>query len=153
MNFVKLFSLLLVTVFACAEDFSVQQSIVFSVPPCNQVGNIGGPSPVFSDLRGLGASRCSNTYDVFTNGENKKIIGFLDANMPKHTCLEVYLAPPSGARTMGPKMLSTVPVDLVIEISRVSETGLALIYNFETSPGVGVIESDTRVVTFTMTDG
>lgn len=136
-----------------AADFSIQQSIVFSVPPFNQVGNIVGPAPIFSVPQAGASSVCNNTYDISTNGYNKKIIGFLDANMPSNTCLSVRMAPPTGARSMGAQMLSTVPVDLVIEISCLAETGLCLVYTFDTEPGVEVITNDTRVVTFTMTDG
>lgn len=142
--FACLFSLIL--------DFAMQHTIIFSVTPVNQMGDISGPSPVFA-LKGTGCSKCVNTYSVMTNEENKKISAFLDKDMPAGTSLSVNLAPPKGARSMGLQALSATPVDLVIELSKVNATGLPMTYSFTADVKGGVISSATRIVTYTLTDG
>ncbi len=138
-------------VFASVEQ---QQSIIFSIVAGNQIGPISGPSPVFI-LPGCGcdSSTCSNTYAVSTNETNKKITGSLDADMPSGVILQVNLSPPDGARSMGMQTLSATPVDLVLEVSMVSEVGLSLIYTFSVKGPLPSMTSASRVVTYTLTDG
>lgn len=139
---------------AVFSDFHLQQTIVFSVDAINQMGQITGPAPVFA-LQGCGcnSASCINTYSVSTNETNKKISGSLDADMPQGTSLSVNLSPPSGARSMGTQVLSATPVDLVVELSMVSETGLPMVYTFSATAQGGVVSTRSRVVTYTLTDG
>lgn len=138
---------------ALFSDFQMQHSIFFVVEPLNQIGQIIGPSPSFT-FTGKGPCPCvENTYSIATNGINKKICGFLDQNMPSGTHLWVNLSPPSGARSMGNQELSATPVDLVIELSQVSEAELPMTYSFTATPEAGVISGATRVVFYTLTDG
>lgn len=138
-------------VFASVEQ---QQSIIFSIVAGNQMGPISGPSPTFI-LPGSGchSSTCTNTYAVSTNEMNKKITGSLDANMPSGVTLQVNLSPPDGARSMGIQTLSVTPVDLVIEISMVSEVGLPMVYTFSIEGPMASVTTSSRVVTYTITDG
>lgn len=133
---------------------STQQSIVFSVTPTNQIGPITGPAPLFS-LSGTehNCEQCTNMYSIVTNEENKKVIAYLDRDMPKGTTLSVELSPPPGARSMGRQLLSSTPVDLLVEVSKVSRTELVLDYDFMVTPEAGVLSNVSRMVTYTMTDG
>ena len=133
-------------------DFELQHSIIFSIGPVNQIGQITGPSPVFA-LCGCSSATSTNTYSILTNEMNKKISGSLNADMPEGTVLTVNLSPPSGARSMGTQILSATPVDLVIEISRVFESGLPMVYTFTANARNGVIAPETRIITYTLTDG
>lgn len=130
----------------------MQQTIVFSITPVTQMGQIMGPAPELHLCR-EGSVECFNTYSIYTNEENVKISAYLDSNMPKGTSLAVYLGPPQGARTMGAQMLSTIPVDLVVEISQVEGTGLPMKYCLKGSAKGGVIPSTTRTITYTLTGG
>lgn len=134
-------------------DFVTQQTIIFSVTPHNEMGQIIGPAPVFSMTGGSCSDTCVNTYSVATNEENKKISAYLDADMPLGTTLSVNLTPPSGARTLGDQVLSSIPTDLVIEISKVREQELPLVYTLEVSMRGGIIPTTARIVTYTLTDG
>ncbi len=135
------------------SDFQMQHSIFFVVQPLNQIGQVIGPSPSFN-FSGKGPCPCvENTYSVATNEINKKISAFLDSDMPQGTHLLVYLAPPSGARTTGTQELSATPVDLVLELSQVSESELPMTYTFMADPKAGVISGESRIVFYTLTDG
>ena len=137
---------------AVFADFELQHTVIFSIEPINQMGLIEGPAPIFS-LCSCNSTTSTNTYSISTNETNKKISGYLDASMPAGTTLSVNLSPPSGARSMGEQALSAVPVDLVIEISMVFEVGLPMVYTFSADSKKGVLPSETRIITYTLTDG
>ncbi|MES2198645.1 MAG: hypothetical protein V4489_00550 [Chlamydiota bacterium] len=135
-------------------DCEMQHVVIFSVDPTNHFGEIMGASPVFSFQRGnFGSVNWSNTYSISTNEVNKKVVAFLDADMPRGTSLQVNLTPPDGARTLGTQTLSSTPVDLVIEVSKVGASGLPMVYTFTVEAEAGVISSATRVVMYTLVDG
>lgn len=135
-------------------DCDMCHVITFCVEPMNHFGQIMGPSPVFSFQSGSsGAATWSNTYSISTNEVNKKVVAFLDADMPNGTSLQVNLSPPTGARTLGTQTLSSTPVDLVIEVSKVGASGLPMVYTFSAKAQAGVISNTTRIVTYTLVDG
>jgi len=113
---------------------------------------VSGPAPVFTLKGGEYTGECENTYSVSTNEENKKILAYLDQDMPLHTYLTVRLSPPDGAKSTGWQTLSTTPVDLVIEISRTHAENLPMLYRLSAEREAGVVSTTTRIVTFTMTD-
>jgi hypothetical protein len=155
-----LIRVLFIVVFFCSlfsvafGDSSTQQSVMFSVTPTNQIGPIVGPSPIFS-LQGKDGNceNCINNYSLVTNEENKKVIAYLDKNLPKGCTFTANLSPPPQGRSMGTQLLSTTPVDLLVEVSKVSQTDLVLTYVFAVTVEAGVISGSTCIVTFVMTDG
>jgi hypothetical protein len=156
-NFIKInvFCLMLVGgSFLTANHNEMHQVITFAVGPMNYFGKIMGPAPAF-ELKGEGAESetWENTYSVSTNELNKKVVGFLDADMPKGTSLQVTLTPPKGARSMGLQTLSATPVELVIEVSEVSASGLPMVYKFKADSKSGVIPMTSRTITYTVVDG
>ena len=54
---------------------------------------------------------------------------------------------------MGNQMLSSTPIDLIIELSRVSESGLPMMYTLDADVRAGTMGSVTRIVTYTLIDG
>ena len=135
-------------------DCEMCHVVTFSVEPMNYFGQIMGPSPVFSFPSGSsGTETWSNTYSISTNEVNKKVIAFLDADMPSGTSLQVNLTPPSGARTLGTQTLSSTPIDLVIEVSEVGASGLPMVYTFSAKAQAGVVPNTTRIVTYILVDG
>lgn len=135
------------------SDFLVQQTLMFEVGAVNQIGEILGPAPCFSISGNGGSQTIESCYSIATNQTNKKICGYLDQDMPDGTFFIINMAPPKGARTMGPQSLSATPVDLVIEISKVSETQLSLFYTFESTLQAGYIRNGTRKIFLTLIDG
>ena len=149
----KVICLIMATASLCANH-EMQHVVIFSVDPMNHFGQIMGPSPVFSFKAGSASSSSwSNTYSISTNEVNKKVIAFLDADMPRGTSLQVSLTAPAGARTLGTQTLSSTPVDLVIEVSEVGASGLPMVYTFSAQANAGVVPSTTRVVMYTLVDG
>lgn len=157
MSFVKkiqinILLLLSVSRFLVAEC-DMHHLITFCVEPVSYFGQIMGSSPVFVMQGGTWTSTWSNTYSISTNGVNKKVVAFLDADMPQHTSLQVSLTAPKGARTLGMQTLSATPVDLVLEVSMVGASGLPMNYTFKSNPKAGVVPDTTRIVTYTLVDG
>lgn len=135
-------------------DNSAQQLVTFSVSATNQIGPIEGAAPVFSLDGKLGqCAECKNMYTIFTNEENKKVVAYLDQDMPAGVILCVSLSPPKNGRSTGKQKLSSVPADLLVEVSKVSEAQLELSYEMMITEESGVIKQGTRTVTFVMTDG
>ena len=139
-----------------ANDDTLSQMLLFSVETINEFGPITGPSPLFhlKKRRGEGSRsiQATNTYALSTNELNKKITGMLNEEMPQGTVLSVNLTAPNGARSTGTQPLSTIPVDLVIEVSEVNEEGLPIVYLFQVAPDTHSVPMTTRVVIYTLTD-
>ncbi len=96
------------------------------------------------------AATASSSYNLTTNGEDKKITAELDSRMPKGLTLKATMAAPEGAESEGKMTLSDRAVTLVSDISQVRGSGLSL--NYEAVATVDAEpDSYTRTVTFTIT--
>ena len=97
------------------------------------------------------AATASSSYNVTTNGTDKKITAELDQKMPKGLTLNATMAAPEGAESEGKQALSDKAVNLVTGITQVRGTGLSL--NYE---AVATVDADpdsyTRTVTYTITN-
>ena len=91
------------------------------------------------------------TYDVSTNGSNKKISAQLDSNMPKDLKLFATMAAPNSATSTGRKELKDKSVDLVTGITKVRGSGLALTYEAEAKIEA-TPDNVTRTITYTLTN-
>jgi hypothetical protein len=100
---------------------------------------------------GQAPDAASATYAVTTNGTQKKITAELDSNMPSGLTLSATMAAPSGASSAGKQALSSNPVDLVTNVTKVRGSGLSLSYE-----AVATVEADvastSRTVTYTITN-
>lgn len=96
------------------------------------------------------------TYAFSTNGYGKKITGQLGAGFTPHLALDVALAAPAASgSSLGPRTLDRArAVDLVTDLSRVTQRGLGVRYTV--SPTGDAAPSGepgaAQTVTFTMTD-
>lgn len=135
---------------ALAADFTTQ-TVTFEVLAVNDISVSGDPGPLVT-IAGSSDTDNSTTYNITTNEANKKITGQLDADMPPNTTLEINLAAPTGATSLGNVILSSAAADLVTGIGILSESGLTITYTFTADASAGVIASDTRTVTLTITD-
>lgn len=98
------------------------------------------------------ATDSSTTYSLSTNGNNKKIVGSLNINMPQYTQLSVALYAPQGAQSAGEQILNTTPKDLVTGISKQKANGLRILYEF--SAGIEAEPQNIeRMVTLILTGG
>ncbi|PIQ63074.1 MAG: hypothetical protein COV99_04705 [Bacteroidetes bacterium CG12_big_fil_rev_8_21_14_0_65_60_17] len=93
----------------------------------------------------------SSSYAVTTNGQDKKITGELDTDMPEGLTLNASMAAPEGADSAGKKALSKSAVDLVSNIDQVRGQGLALTYEAVATVNANP-DGYTRTVTYTITN-
>jgi len=91
------------------------------------------------------------TYDVSTNGSNKKISAQLETNMPKDLKLFATMAAPNSATSTGRKELKDTSVDLVTGITKVRGSGLALTYEAEAKIKA-TPDNVLRTITYTITN-
>lgn len=93
----------------------------------------------------------SATFDLTTNGKNKKVSAELDQKMPTGLTLFATMDAPSKAKSAGKVELSDKSVDLLSKISNVRGSGLAL--NYEAVATVEATPDNVvRTVTYTITN-
>lgn len=97
------------------------------------------------------AATASVSYNVTTNGSNKKISAELDTAMPTGLTLSANMTAPGGASSAGKLALSTTSVDLVTGITKVRASGLALAYEAVATVNAAP-DSYVRTVTYTITN-
>lgn len=142
--------------FALAAN-TANQTVTFQVDAISEFTTSGNPAALIVNTAVAGsepsaAIDSTTTYAITTNQLNKKITGVLDSAMPANTKLEINLAAPTGATSLGNVALSDVATDLVTGISRLAESGKTITYTFSATIAAGVIASSTRTVTLTVTD-
>jgi hypothetical protein len=155
------FSLAVLLLGICAVSYganSATQTVTFEVQGIDEISVSGNPGALIINAATAGsdpdpATDNSTSYNVTTNGANKKITGYLDAVMPANTALNLTLTAPTGGTSTGQITLTTAAQDLVTGISQLGESGLTIAYEFTATAAAGVIASSTRTVTFTVTDG
>ena len=149
---------------ALAQDASASQDVTIEVLPINvleiPVGTVTMTIDGVDPATGLPqpVTDASTSYNVTTNGDTMKITGALDSEYGDGLTLRVLLAVPtaSGSGNSGTavqRTLSTTSQDLINGMARVSDTGMAITYTAEASVEVLPNTSDTRTVTYTLTDG
>jgi hypothetical protein len=134
------------------------QTVTFQVVAINELSVNGNPGALIVNTAASGseptsATDSTTTYNVTTNGTNKKITGSIDTNMPANTSLKINLTAPAEATSAGAVILTTSPVDLITGITQKAENGRGITYTFTANVAAGIIASDTRTVTLTLTDG
>lgn len=139
---------------AQATDYQV---VEFEVPPISYFevsdNNVG---PLYLVASGPGTFDPgfdnSTTYTVTTTGENMKITADLDQDMPAGLSLTVEFEAPTGATSEGEVELSNTEVDLVTGIDGANASGLTITYRL-TATGSPAVMTESRTVTFTVTEG
>jgi hypothetical protein len=134
------------------------QTVTFEVQAIDEISASGDPGALTISTATAGsepdnATDNTTTYAVTTNGTNKKITGEIEANMPANVTLQVNLTAPTGGSGSGATSLSTTAADLVTGITQRAESGLGITYTLSATVGAGVVASDTRTVTLTLTAG
>ena len=134
------------------------QTVTFQVTAIDALTASGNPAALIVNSAVAGsqptaATNALTTYAVTTNGTGKKVTGVLSATMPTNTTLQVALVAPTGGTSAGTVTLTAVAADLVTGISTLAESGKTITYTFTATIAAGVLASDTRTVTLTLTDG
>lgn len=93
----------------------------------------------------------STTYTILAFGRGtQKLTAQLSAPMPSGVTLRVQLAAPSGATSAGLVTLSTTPQNVVTGIGT-SFTTRAITYQLSATIAAGVVPTQSRTVTLTLT--
>lgn len=97
----------------------------------------------------------SATYDITTNGTNKKITGRLGtANMPDGVTLSLNMSAPFGSgSSKGYVELTSTDADLVTGVTKVAESGLDMMFRLSASVAAGIVAPANEMVILTITDG
>jgi len=136
---------------------SATQTVTFEVQAINEISVTGNPSLTINTAtpgsEPTAATDNSATYAITTNGKGKTITAAINTAMPTGLTLKVSLAAPTGGTSAGDVILSTTAADVVTGVVPVAESDLTITYTLEATIKAGVVNSTTRDVTFTITDG
>ena len=146
-------------IFACGNAFAqtATQTVTFQVTAIDEISVSGDPGALIVNSATAGsqptaATDATTSYSLTTNGSGKKITGDIDSAMPANTTLAVTLTAPTGGTSAGQVTLTATAADLVTGISTLAESGITISYNFSATTAAGVVASDTRTATLTLTD-
>jgi len=139
-------------------DNVATQSVTYEVSAINELEVSGNPGALTVSTATAGqapnsVSDASTTYDITTNETGKKITAAVDTAMPAGVTLTVNLGAPTGATSAGAVTLGTVAANAVTGITTLNETDKTITYNLSAAVTAGVVASDSKTVTFTVTDG
>ncbi|MCK4428013.1 MAG: hypothetical protein KAW16_05990 [candidate division Zixibacteria bacterium] len=140
-------------------DNIATQTVTFQVDAINEIEVSGDPANLVINSATAGSepdsvTDATTTWDITTNADTdaKKLTGAIDTNMPSNVTLKINLGAPTGASSEGQTALTNVAASLVTAIEMVAESGLSITYTLAATVAAGVVASDTRTVTLTLTD-
>lgn len=142
---------------ALAAD-NANHTVGYAVSAINEIAISGNVSTMTVSTATAGSepdpvTDATQTYDITTNGTNKKITAALDTNMGTGLTLALTAAAPTGASANSEVSLSTVAADVVTGITEIAESGKTLTYKLTALVTAGVVAADTKTVTLTIADG
>ena len=151
--------LLLIMAHVSSAANTATQTITFEVTAINEMAVSGNPAAMIINSATAGSAPAavtdsSTTYDITTNETAKKITGQITTGgiMPSGVTLEANLTAPTGGTSAGYTNLSTTAADLVTSIATLAESTNTIEYRLSATIGAGVVASNTRVVTLTLSD-
>ena len=139
-----------------AQAQTATQTVTFQVDAINQIAFTGTPSLVVSSATAGGApaaATANGSWAVTTNQSNAKVTASLNSAMPAGVTLTVNLTAPSGASSAGAVALGTSAVDVVTAITKVAQGSLNVAYTLTATVAAGIVSSQSRIVTYTITGG
>ena len=148
---------LVVTLSLPVRAQSATQTITIAVNAINQIAFVGSPAlSITTATPGsppTSATDASANWAVTTNQTGAKITASIPAAMPAGLTLSAMLSPPAGATSSGFQPLGTIAVDQVTGIAKLAQSAMGVSYRLDATTAAGVINSATRVVTYTITGG
>jgi hypothetical protein len=152
-------ALLAITTLGAAEGMAqtATQVVRFRVTAASQASVSGNPTPLSVNSAPAGSAPTSavatgTTYAITTNEVNQKITASLDRDMPDGVTLEVQLAAPTGAASVGSVPLGQAGADVVTGISSTAASTLPITYRLTAAPQVRLAPT-SRTVTLTIVAG
>ena len=150
-----------VTALSAATRIDAQtatQVVRFQVNAINQIAVSGNPAPLIINSATAGSAPTSVTangssYAITTNELNQKITASIDQALPNGVTLDVTLAAPGGAASIGAVSLSTSGADVVTGISSTAASSLPITYRLSAAPSAQMPAPAARTVTFTIVSG
>lgn len=141
---------------AFAAD-SATQDVTYEVSAINELAVSGDPGALTVSTATAGGqpdavTDASSSYDITTNGSNKKITAAIDTDMPANVTLSLTAASASGT-SAGKQALTGVAADVVTGLTGVAESGQTLTYELAATVAAGVVASASKTVTLTIADG
>jgi hypothetical protein len=148
--------ILLLTGAALGADVS-SHVMTFNFQAINELEITGAPNlTIDSATAGEQPQEITDSSSIFaitTNGTNKRITASIDTAMPAYVTLKINVAAPSGSGTsQGDVTLVTSSSNVVTGISPVADSSPAITYKLSATVEAGVLSTDTRTVTFTLSD-
>ena len=117
----------------------------------------GSPAPFVLSTAVAGSqptALANNSTTYFVKAKNsagaQKITAQLDAPMPPGTTLTIQLGTPAGATNLGAVPLDAIPRDVVVNIAKENGVTLGVTYGFTATVAAGVLSTQTRTVTLTL---
>ncbi|MBS3917992.1 MAG: hypothetical protein KG012_03790 [Deltaproteobacteria bacterium] len=137
---------------------TANQTVTYEVAAINESSVSGNPGALTVNAATAGSepdevTDSSTTYNITTNGTNKKITGQIDSVMPTGTTLKINLVAPTGGNSAGNVILTSSPADLVTGITKKKGSGLGITYKLSATVDAGEVAPATRTVTLTITSG
>ncbi|MEP6999963.1 MAG: hypothetical protein ABI969_05765 [bacterium] len=140
-----------------AHAQTATQTVTFAVNAINQIAFVGTPSLTITTAVAGSAptsvTDASSTWAVTCNQTGAKISANIPLAMPAGLTLSANLAAPAGATSASYQALGTVAVDLVTGITKLAQGSLAATYKLDATAVAGVVTTQTRVVTYTISGG
>jgi hypothetical protein len=138
-------------------NMSTTQTVTFEVKAVNQIAFVGAPSLTITTAVAGSAptsvTDATSSWAVTTNQTTAKITASIPTAMQAGLTLSATLAAPAGATSLPLVALGTVATDMVTGITKLNQGSLGVTYKLDATSAAGVIASDTRVVTYTITGG
>lgn len=153
-----IFLIIPVLAFGQRGGSSVTQTVTIEVKPITKIQVTGNPGSLIITDTAMGegmsvVSDQSSRYHMLTNLENMKIVASIDRPMPAGTQLRIQLGTHQGISAGQIDLSSSVsPVTVVTGIGRGSEINQSISYTFAAASTVERLDTDSRVVTLTLTD-
>jgi hypothetical protein len=140
-----------------AAQTTATQTVTFQVDAINEIAFGGAPSLLINTATAgsapTSATNAVATWAVTTNQTGAKITASINAAMPAGLTLSANLAAPAGASSAGLQSLTTVAVDVVTSITKLAASALGVTYQLDATAAAGVVASQSRTVTYTITGG
>ena len=140
-----------------AHAQTATQTVTFAVNAINQIAFVGAPSLTITTAVAGSAptsvTDATSTWAVTCNQTGAKISANIPLAMPAGLTLSANLVAPAGGTSAGYQSLGTVAVDLVTGITKLAQGSLGASYKLDATAAAGVVTSQTRVVTYTISGG
>ena len=118
----------------------------------------GSPPPfvVSAAIAGNQPTSLSSTLSYFVKAKHpagsQRIAAQLDSPMPAGTTLTLSMVAPPSAISMGAVSLDMTPRDILISVDKENGNTYGMTYVFSATVAAGVVPSQTRTVTLTMSN-